>query len=199
MARYSLNSQRTNIYKVKFSKEKRQVKEKSPVRKALDIILLIFTAAVLGYSLIAFGYQTVICSGDSMTPLISDGDRLLCNKYSYKLSGINRGDIVVIRNSSDGYLYVKRVAGCPGDKVRISSGKIYINDKVWDQEYFGNITYAGLAEEEISLGAGQYFVIGDNQSGSIDSRHTNVGNVSESYILGKVTYKIDKGLIRVAD
>ena len=45
-----------------------------------------------------------------------------------------------------------------------------------------------MAEEPVQLGKGEYFVMGDNQAGSDDSRMADIGNVKREEIYGKVWF-----------
>ena len=49
---------------------------------------------------------------------------------------------------------------------------------------------AGLAEAGVTLGEGEYFVLGDDPETSEDSRFANVGSVERNQILGKVWFRI---------
>lgn len=48
--------------------------------------------------------------------------------------------------------------------------------------------YAGVAEEEITIGDGEYFVLGDNRNQSEDSRNADIGNVKKEDIYGKAWF-----------
>lgn len=87
---------------------------------------------------------------------------------------------------------VKRLIGLPGDRVRVSGGEVFINGAqisqqftaaywqaqgCWDQSSLiaNNArpdTETGRVSGEVTLGAGQYFLMGDNRTatGSEDSR-----------------------------
>lgn len=93
--------------------------------------------------------------------------------------------------SLDSYtLFVKRVVALPGDTVAIRDGVLYVNgEAVENPEKMGSAPYqdfppiyTGLSK--YTLGADEYFVIGDNRGNSNDSR--NVGPLYRNEIVGKV-------------
>mgnify|MGYP002624793771 CR=1 FL=1 len=50
--------------------------------------------------------------------------------------------------------------------------------------------YAGRAATPITLGEGEYFVLGDNRNDSEDSRFDDVGNIKKSDIVGRAWVRI---------
>ena len=85
----------------------------------------------------------------SMIPSLLVGDYLFVSKFSYGYSRHSlplsiplikgrifytepkRGDVVVFKLPSDNRTdYIKRVIGLPGDKIRVTAGRLYINDKM---------------------------------------------------------------------
>ena len=88
-------------------------------------------------------------------------------------------------------IHIKRVIALPGETVQIKDGQILINGEVYNEkDEFPAITNAGLASEPITVGKGQYFVLGDNRNNSEDSRHNGMGLVDSDRIVGKLWFTI---------
>lgn len=155
-------------------------------------LLTILIASILGYSLIQFGGQTITMIGESMTNVLENGDQLIVSKISYAVSEPKRYDIVAFKlRKSDEYYNVKRVIGLPGETVKIMNGRIFINDVELDDVPFDEyIMTAGVAEQGVTLADNEYFLMGDNCNNSEDSRFSNIGNVLNTELLGKVVYRL---------
>ena len=128
-----------------------------------------------------------------METTLSDGDNLIVDKISYRFGEPRRYDIIVFPYQYDkSTFYIKRIIGMPGETVYIDPrGTIYINGEALQESYGREIIQsAGLAEEEITLGEDEYFVLGDNRNNSSDSRDPNVGNIHKEDILGKAWIRI---------
>jgi len=160
------------------------------VREIFNWFLLILIAAITGYAIVTFLFQTVTVVGPSMGNTLKDGEVVIVNKITYKFNDIERYDIIAYSEvDKKSYYDIKRVIGLPEETVQIVDGYIYINGaKLEDLPFDDYILSSGNAKEEIVLGDNEYFVIGDNVNNSEDSRYTNVGNISKSEILGKVVY-----------
>lgn len=119
--------------------------------------------------------------GDSMNKTFKNGDILIL----YKLSKINRFDVIVLHEEKDNEKIIKRVIGMPGDTVAIKDGEIYINDEKIDDEYAYGMT---SDYDRITLKSDEYFILGDNRLISKDSRY--FGPIKEKEIKGKVVFRI---------
>ena len=171
--------------------------EKKPKSTAKSIIYdLIFYAVLIVvcvYVLPNFVIQRTIVDGASMENTLHNGEQLYVEKVSYHFDALDRFDIIVFYpygRENEEY-YVKRIIGLPGETVQIIGSKIYINGEVLEENYGKEpINDPGRAEEPITLGDDEYFVLGDNRNISKDSRTEEVGNVAKENIGGKVVLRI---------
>jgi signal peptidase I len=147
---------------------------------------------LLAFLTIQFGVQTLTVRGESLEAAYSDGDVVLVNKFIYKISDPKRYDMAAFQTGSEeGHYSIKRVVGVPGDSIIIEDGVLKINGEALDEfPAFSDISYAGLAAEEIILGEKEYFVMGDNCNNSEDSRVASVGNIERDNMIGKVQFKL---------
>lgn len=153
----------------------------------------VWTFQILLVCLFAFVFvwyfgQRVSMVGDSMKPLLKNGDIVLINRIVYDASTPKRGDIVAFRpnGNENSHFYFKRLIGLPGETVQIKEHQIYINGKkIQEKQKTTKIEDAGLAKDKIQLKGDEYFVLGDNRKSSEDSRMADVGNVKRSEIEGK--------------
>ncbi len=106
-----------------------------------------------------------------MAPAVSAGDHLMMEGVTFLGRKPRRGDVVVFK--TDGIdslpseqIFVKRVAGEPGEQLRISDGKLYVNGRhVALSNATGEIAYllpplAGSlsAKTDVTVPDGCYFV-----------------------------------------
>ncbi len=137
--------------------------------------------------IIIFLYQPVKVEGTSMMPSLDDQERIFVNKFVYRIEPIERGDIVVFRYPRDtSKSFIKRVIAVGGDQVRISHGRVFVNDQPLAEEYVPQ-EYADLRSyQEILVPPHCYYVLGDHRSLSNDSR--DFGPVGAEYIYGKAVF-----------
>ncbi|WFA21324.1 signal peptidase I [Paenibacillus mucilaginosus] len=128
-------------------------------------------------------YERVYGNGSSMEPSIHVDDRLWIDTKYYDTKAVARGDLVLFEPLKD-RLYAKRIIGLPGETIRIEGEYLFVNGVRSKDFTFPENT---LSQEDITLGAGQYFVIGDNYNNSFDSR-SGLGLVQVEMILGKIIH-----------
>lgn len=92
-------------------------------------------------------------------------------------ASIQRDDIIVFR--VDETVYIKRVVAVAGDTVQLKDSRVYIN-----HVYLSPYTCDADIAAAYNLEADHYFVLGDNDGASIDSR--DFGIISKEHIIGKV-------------
>jgi signal peptidase I len=62
-----------------------------------------------------------------MTPLLSDQEAIIINRLVYHFEPIHRREVVVFRYPLEAtQLFIKRIAGVPGDTVQIRQGLVYV-------------------------------------------------------------------------
>lgn len=105
-----------------------------------------------------------------MVPTLLDGDIMILDKIGYRINGLKRYDIVVIKYNNE--KIIKRVIGLPGDYIEYKDNILYVNGKEIKEEYKRDITnnfsLKDLGYEKIP--ENKYLVLGDNRSISKDSR-----------------------------
>ena len=159
--------------------------EQHPVLKfVLSILVCLFTALLLALLITTYVAHHTSVEGSSMEPTIEDGSQLVVEQISYYLHEPERFDVIVFPNNQ-GANYIKRIIGLPEETIQIKDGYVYINDKQLEEDYGKEIIEdSGLAVDKITLKKDEYFVLGDNRNGSIDSRRTDIGAVKREQIKG---------------
>lgn len=169
-------------------KEEKESVFGSILREWPILLIEVIVAILLGFLLITFGFEKTTVSGNSMDPILKDGDTVVVSKIAYLGFSPSRNDVIVYRQEGKEHSYnsVKRVIGLPGERILIEDGKIYIDGEPYEEiNGVEPMVSGGIAEEEITLEKGEYFVLGDNRNQSEDSRYSNVGMVKKKEIVGK--------------
>ena len=147
------------------------------IKEIIPYIVIVLVVVLIR----TFIITPVRVDGDSMKNTLKNGDILLL----YKLGSINRLDIIVHDEEKDNEKIIKRVIGLPGETVAIKKGKIYVNDKVIDDEY----AYGETSDyDKVTLEDDEYFILGDNRLISKDSRY--FGPIKKSEIKGKIVFRL---------
>ena len=148
-------------------------------------------AFAIGCVLVYYFMTSLTCVGQAMEPTVESGAQVLVNRFIYSLASPKPGDVIVFKpnGNANAHYYMRRVVGVPGDRVQILEGFIYINGELFETGT-GNeqMDYSGVAEEELTLGKDEYFVLGDNRNASEDSRNADIGNVRRRDIYGQAWF-----------
>lgn len=162
----------------------------------IEWIVVIALAVVLAVVVKAFFLQAFYIPSESMEPTLKIGDRVLVDKFSYRVSGIDRGDIVVFDRpegevSTEVSFLIKRVIGLGGDEIVIQGGSVYVNGTKLEESYLPEgVTTSGAntpnpcaPSAPCVIPKGEVWVMGDNRNVSRDSRY--FGPIPESSIVGR--------------
>lgn len=158
----------------------------------LENVLYIAGAVGLALLIQAFIIRPFIVSGNSMDPTIKHKQYLIIDEVSYRLREPARGDVIVFKAPPEPTkYYIKRIIGLPGDTVEISDGKITIKNTAHPQgftldEQFIVHTQRDTLKAVVPIDS--YFVMGDNRSGSYDSRQW--GTVPKASIRGRALVRL---------
>lgn len=148
------------------------------------------------YILATTSVQTVHVVGASMYPSLHDGDLLVSSKVDYRLHGVERGDIIILRDPLDPRRdFIKRVIGLPGDHLLIHDHQVLVNGVPLAEPYLGTGWTHGrdwpappANPTGDTVPADSYFVLGDNRDHSSDSRL--FGYIRKGEIDGKAVLRI---------
>lgn len=157
---------------------KKFIKELIPYVVIIIVVVLIRTFIV----------TPVIVVGDSMVPTLEENQILLLNKLDYKLSDIERYDIVVIKVGKSEI--IKRVIGLPGENIEYRNNTLYINGHEEKTDYnfdTDDFTLNSICNCD-KIPQDKYLVLGDNRLVSSDSRI--MGLIDKKDILGSTTISI---------
>ena len=157
------------------------------VRAALVWIFKIGAVCFLAFVLVWYFGQQISTVGDSMNPVLKNGDVVLVDRLIYNAMAPRRGDIIVFKpkGNENVHYYTKRIIGLPGEDIEIIENRIYIDGVKLDEEYkTTDIDDVGIVDEKIRLAEDEYFVLGDNRVSSEDSRNADIGNVRRRDIYG---------------
>ncbi|HZR24228.1 MAG TPA: signal peptidase I [Vicinamibacterales bacterium] len=139
---------------------------------------------IVAYVLFGFFLLPVRLSGISMEPTYRDGQINFANRLAYLRHEPARGDVVAIRMAGPNVVYVKRVVALPGERVEIAMGVVVVNGQPLVEPAVVNRAPWNLPA--VTLGAREYFVIGDNRAMRMEDH--DFGRADRGRIIGKMLF-----------
>lgn len=171
-------------------------------KSLLEWVVVIAIALTVALAIRTWVFQPFWIPSESMVQTLQKKDRVLVNKLSYRLHDIHRGDVVVFEQPDSWPLgsevkdLIKRVIGLPGDEIRISGDRVYVGGRELVEPYIYCPEDRGEFCTDVATTVidpdqdGKFvvpedmvFVMGDNRTGSSDSRYN--GFVPESNVVGR--------------
>jgi signal peptidase I len=154
---------------------------KRSLKMLREVLETIVPAILIALLINLFLAQATRVYGQSMEPTLSNDQRLVVEKISYRFHGPRRGDVVVIRIDSSPELLIKRVVGLPGEEMAVRDGQVYIDSQPLDEPYITHFTYGDYGPKHVP--PLHVFVLGDNRGFSNDSR--SFGMVPIEHVVGR--------------
>lgn len=164
---------------------------KKVFQSLFEVFQTVAIAVVAVFFVRTFVAQPFLVSGASMEPTFSNGDYLLVDELVYRLREPARGEVVVFRYPGDDRsFYIKRVIGLPGERILIRNGMVIVTKDGTEVALPEPYTAQGLTagDTDVTLGAHEYYVLGDNRGFSFDSR--SWGPLADDHVVGMVRMRL---------
>jgi len=139
-----------------------------------------------------FVAQPFVVSGDSMVPTFENGEYLIVDQLSYRLSEPQRGDVAIFRYPNDpSKFFIKRIIGLPGETVTVEDTTVRISipgesrPLTLEEPYVNDNEFGSVTQ---TLDLDEFFVMGDNRNISFDSR--SWGALQKEDIVGRAFVRL---------
>lgn len=168
-------------------KVKTNYNKSKSVNYLFDLVKNIIFVFIVVMLLFVFVFRDAKVVGSSMLDTLHQDDRILLTNIMYKP---HNNDIVVIykENLVDKRI-IKRVIAKEGQTLQIdyNTGSVFVDGIKLDEPYISSFTKQATHPLDIPylIPEGYIFVMGDNRSGSLDSRDTSIGLVPIDDVIGK--------------
>lgn len=147
-------------------------------------VFSIAAAIIAALFIRTFIVELYVVDGPSMRPTLQDEERLVVNKFIYRIREPLKGEVLIFRYPRDPSRdFIKRVIATAGDTIEIKEGHVYVNDQLLREDYILEKTRTEYPK--VTIPDGTIFVMGDNRNNSEDSRFPDVGFVPLNLVKGK--------------
>ncbi|GAA0577552.1 hypothetical protein GCM10010172_72880 [Paractinoplanes ferrugineus] len=160
-------------------------------RRVVRIALLgIAAGLVVNHFVLTVGYQP---SG-GMEPTYRITDRYVVDLAVFRLTGVQRGDVVEVSAPGTHRIILERVIGLPGDTIRCDDDRVERNGVLLDEPYLAtddlHPDYAHMTGciATLTVPPHQLYVLGDHRVISLDSR--SFGTIDEADLHGRVLLRL---------
>ncbi len=153
------------------------------LRSTIYGLIIVISCATIIASLLM---PVVEISGDSMSPLLNEGEIVL----TVKTKNIKKGDIIAFYHGNK--ILIKRVIASPSDWVYMNDdGTVFVNGKEINESYIKNKTLGDITIEfPLQVQDNKWFVLSDKRDLIIDSRNSDIGLISNDDLIGKIIFRI---------
>ena len=181
--------------------------KKTKAQSFWELVRFAIIALVIVFPIRWFIADPFVVSGLSMFPTFNNGDYLIVDELSYEIGNPQRDDVVVFRYPLDpkndpnrnflarffdpGKYFIKRVIGLPNETIDIKGSVVTITNKEHPEGFTLNEPYVKNTSDDtkhFELKSDEYFVMGDNRSGSSDSRYW--GPVKKEFFTGRAFLRL---------
>lgn len=168
-----------------------EAEKSSWVTELWDWVKTIAIAFCIMVLLNMFVFNLSMVKGESMEPTLEASERLFINKLVYRFADPGRGDVIVLKDPSNGpdkkEFLVKRIVGLPGDTVEVKGHILYVNGEAQEESYT-DVPIEDPDFAPVTLEEGHYFVMGDNRHHRKSKDSREFGSVKESDIVGRAEF-----------
>jgi len=147
------------------------------LRETFEIAKILLISLAIVVPIRYFIVQPFIVRGASMEPNFYDGQYLIIDEATYNFRKPERGEVIVFHYPRDPrQFFIKRIIGLPNERVQLNKGRVnifnseYPDGVLLDETYLTPKNHPTYPDEDRTLSASEYFLMGDNRDFSSDSR-----------------------------
>ncbi len=165
---------------------KREIYKSKYIKILKSTIYSLITVAAVAVLIATLVMPVLQISGNSMSPTFREGQIVV----SIKTKELETGDIIAFYHGNK--ILVKRVIAGAGSWVNIDKkGNVSVDGEKLNEPYISDKSSGEYdIEFPYQVPDGQYFVLGDHRSVSIDSRNSEIGCIEKENIVGRIVFKV---------